>query len=117
MNNKHVTPIYDKQTKQQNIAGCSSFSGLSLGRGTTRDAGVLHQADNLSLAMPNLSLQPGPTGGPGGPGGPRVNLKLHLTHLDLTDCVRLQDDSLRGILQASIHQVLQRFQKSAFYNP
>merc|ERR1719270_1727459 len=101
--NEGVTELLARCTgiSNLNLAGCSSFSGLSLGRGTTRDAGHLHQADNLSLAMPNLSLQPGPSGGPGGPGGPRVNLKLHLTHLDLTDCVRLQDDSLRGILQVA----------------
>ena len=109
-----MTYKQNKKYQQQNIAGCSSFSGLSLGRGTTRDAGHLHQADNLSLAMPNLSLQPG---GPGGLSSARVHLKLHLTHLDLTDCVKLQDDSLRGILQASIHQVLQRIQKSTFDNP
>ena len=46
----------------------------------------------LSLAMPSLNLQQQ---------GQRLNLKLNLTHLDLTDCVRLQDDCLRGILQAS----------------
>ena len=110
-----MTYKQNKKYQQQNIAGCSSFSGLSLGRGATRDAGLLHQADNLSLAMPNLSLQPGPAGGLS---GPRVHLKLHLTHLDLTDCVKLQDDSLRGILQASIHHVLQntRIQKSIFDN-
>ena len=57
----------------------------------------IHQSDlglaNLSLQQqgPSLSLQQ----------GQRLNLKLNLTHLDLTDCVRLQDDCLRGILQAS----------------
>ena len=48
----------------------------------------------LSLAMPSLNLQQQ---------GQKLNLKLNLTHLDLTDCVRLQDDCLRGILQANTH--------------
>ena len=92
--NKKILKTYSHHSN----AGCSSFSGLNLGRGSTRD--TIHQSDlglaNLSLQQqgPSLSLQQ----------GQRLNLKLNLTHLDLTDCVRLQDDCLRGILQASTFQ-------------
>ena len=85
---------------QNAIPGCSSFSGLSLGLGSS-----VHQSD-LSLAGLSLQQQGGhglslQQGGPSLQQGQRLNLKLNLTHLDLTDCVRLKDDCLRGILQAS----------------
>ena len=87
---------------QNAIPGCSSFSGLSLGLGSSRDPMTLHQSDlsiaSLSLQQQGLSLQ---QQGLSLQQGQRLNLKLNLTHLDLTDCVRLQDDCLRGILQAS----------------
>ena len=95
-NNNHGT------NNQIVIPGCSSFSGLSLGRGSS-----VHQSD-LSLAGLSLQQQGGhglslqQQQGPSLQQGQRLNLKLNLTHLDLTDCVRLQDDCLRGILQASV---------------